>query len=130
MSDVIIVRPAPELRVEFARWGLYYQPGFRTAGSSFEFAVPVAAFNEAPEELLIGSVVDGHPYRSPVEDEADGTPPPSAPAPAPVPGPVFAPLDDAPADDEPEPAPAPKPVPKPAPRGRRRTTRKTTAEES
>lgn len=119
MTDKIIVQPAPELRSEFAKWGLYYQPAFHTV-SPFEFAVPLEAFVDCPEVLLIGSTVDGHLYRSPVEDEENGTPPPAAPEPEPEP--VFAPLDDAPADDE--------PAPKPAPRGRRRTTRKTEAEES
>lgn len=104
MTDIIIVEPALELRAEFARWGLYYQPAFRTV-SPFEFAVPTDAFTDAPEELLIGATVDGHPYRSPVEDAALGVAPPGT-----WPGPEavqeFAPLEDAPADDEPAPAPA------------------------
>ena len=109
MTDMIIVQPALELRVEFARWGLYYQPAFRTVGS-FAFTVPADAFAEAPEELLIGAIVDGERYRSPMEDERNGTPPPAAPEPEPVvpggswPGPEavadWAPLEDAPAADE------------------------------
>lgn len=106
MTDVIIVEPAPELRAEFARWGLYYQPAFRTV-SPFEFEVPAAAFTDCPEELLIGSIVDGHRYRSPIEDDRNGTPPPGAPEPELVPGSwpgpeeaaEFAPLEDAPADE-------------------------------
>lgn len=130
MTDVITVRPALELRVEFARWGLYYQPRFRTL-SSFEFEVPADAFTECPEELLIGAIVDGHRYRSPIEDERNGTPPPGAPevVPGSWPGPEqvseFAPLEDAPADEEPAEAVAEDiagPA-KPAPR-RRRNTRK------
>ena len=110
-NDMIIVQPAPELRVEFARWGLYYQPAFRTVGS-FAFTVPADAFAEAPEELLIGAIVDGERYRSPMEDERNDTPPPSAPGPELVPGTwpgpesvtEFAPLEDAPADEPDEPA--------------------------
>lgn len=110
MTDVIIVEPAPEMRVEFARWGLYYQPRFRTV-SPFEFAVPADAFADAPEVLLIGAIVDGHRYRSPIEDERNGTPPPGAPEPELVPGSWPGPeqvadwalMEDAPAaDDEPE----------------------------
>lgn len=108
MTNIIIVEPEPEMRVEFARWGLYYQPAFRTV-SPFEFAVPADAFAEAPEELLIGAIVDGHRYRSPIEDERKGTPPPGATEPESVvssgswPGPEavadWAPLEDAPADE-------------------------------
>lgn len=106
MSDMIVVEPAPELRAEFARWGLYYQPAFRTV-SPFEFAVPVDAFTDAPEVLLIGAIVDGHRYRSPIEDERNGTPPPGALEPEVVPGSwpgpegvaEFAPLEDAPVDE-------------------------------
>lgn len=117
VSDLIVVEPAPGLRVEFARWGSDFQPGFRTC-SHAEFEVPASLLSEVPEELLIGALVDGHRYRSPVEDEANGTPPPGVPVPGSVfvqeaglvpgswPGPeevpVFAPLEDAPAD-EPEP---------------------------
>lgn len=109
MTDVIVVEPAPELRAEFARWGLYYQPAFRTV-SPFEFAVPADAFAEAPEVLLVGATVDGHRYRSPIEDERNGTPPPAEPelVPGSWPGPEqvseFAPLEDAPADEPAEPA--------------------------
>lgn len=142
MTDVIIVQPAAELRVEFARWGLYYQPAFRTV-STFEFAVPADAFTEAPEELLVGSIVDGHPYRPiPVEEREQATREAVPGAPLPelpesVYGPDSAPVDppeavDAPAaageqtgDAEPAPdAEAPASPPKPAPRGRRRSTRK------
>lgn len=111
MSDAIVVEPAPGLRVEFARWGSDFQPGFRTCSHS-EFEVPADVFVLAPEELLIGAVVDGHRYRSPLEDERDGTPPPGVPEPesvfVPEPEPVvpdsgpvaeWTPLEDAPADD-------------------------------
>lgn len=77
MTDTIIVKPAPELRAEFARWGLMYQPHFRTVSPN-EFAVPAAAFTEAPEELLDGAVVDGHPYQAiPVGERDAGQPAPT-----------------------------------------------------
>ncbi|MCX4539001.1 hypothetical protein [Streptomyces sp. NBC_01669] len=42
------------------------------------FAVPAALFPEAPEGILIGSLVDGHRYVSPEEDAAQGRPEPGA----------------------------------------------------
>lgn len=66
---MIKVQPARELRVDFARWAVAQSPKVRTC-STMDFAVPPALFTHMPEELLTGSVVDGHPYRSPVEDEA------------------------------------------------------------
>ncbi|MER6557892.1 hypothetical protein ABT300_09015 [Streptomyces sp. NPDC001027] len=65
---MIRVQPAPEVRVAFARWAVAQRPKVRTYSTN-EFAVPPALFTWAPEELLIGSVVDGHRYRSPLEDE-------------------------------------------------------------
>jgi hypothetical protein len=98
-NETIIVEPALELRAEFARWGLYYQPAFRTV-SPHEFEVPAGAFTEAPEELLIGAIVDGHPYRSPVEDELLGVAPPGT-----WPGPEQV-QEYTPAEPASEPAPA------------------------
>ncbi|MFJ4702816.1 hypothetical protein ACIP5N_32150 [Streptomyces sp. NPDC088768] len=63
---MLIVRPAPELRRDFARWAVAQRPKVRTA-SPTSFAVPTALFTEAPEEILIGSFVDGHRYVSPDE---------------------------------------------------------------
>ncbi|MGA5202799.1 hypothetical protein [Streptomyces variegatus] len=111
MSDEIEVQPAPSRRVAFARWGVAQTPKIRTVGVG-TFAVPAAAFVDAPEEILIGALVDGHRYVSPTEDEETGTPPPGAEllgvateegfaaAGGDDSGPDFAPLDDAPADDE------------------------------
>ncbi|MGW8703436.1 hypothetical protein ACWGOK_42135, partial [Streptomyces eurythermus] len=81
------------------------------------FAVDARLFVEAPEEILIGSLVDGHPYVSPDEDQDqdDGEGP--VPAGAEVLGvateagftaaagegasaPGFAPLEDVLADEE------------------------------
>ncbi|MFF6801133.1 hypothetical protein [Streptomyces sp. NPDC012616] len=66
--NMIKVRPARELRVAFARWAVAQTPKVRTCSTN-EFEVPPRLFTYAPEELLIGSIVDGHRYRSPLEDE-------------------------------------------------------------
>lgn len=111
MSDEIHITPAPEQRVAFARWGVAQTPKARTVGIS-TFAVEPRLFVDAPEEILIGALVDGHRYVSPTEDEANGTPPPGAEllgvateegfaaAGGDGSGPDFAPLDDAPAGDD------------------------------
>jgi hypothetical protein len=89
---MIKVRPAPGIERECALWAIAY--GVRLVSHS-EFGVPDALYTDMPEELLIGSVVDGHPYRSPLEEEqqtaapledegAPGEPLPQVPAPAPV----------------------------------------------
>ncbi|WP_406322851.1 hypothetical protein [Streptomyces sp. NBC_00519] len=65
---MIKVQPARELRVAFARWAVAQSPKVRTC-STMEFTVPPALFTHMPEELLVGSIVDGHPYRSPLDDE-------------------------------------------------------------
>ncbi|KPI33271.1 hypothetical protein OV450_1359 [Actinobacteria bacterium OV450] len=66
---VIRVKPTPEKRRAFAEWATQQRPKVRTL-SSTSFAVPPAAFQDIPEELLIGSMVDGHRYVSPDEDAA------------------------------------------------------------
>ncbi|WP_233646814.1 hypothetical protein [Streptomyces sp. BSE6.1] len=71
MTDIIRVQPARDRLRDFARWATGFPCKLRTAGLH-TFAVPPAAFTEAPEELLIGALVDGHRYRSPAEDEAKG----------------------------------------------------------
>ncbi|NGO66801.1 C2H2-type zinc finger protein [Streptomyces boncukensis] len=68
MSDLIRVEPARERRVEFAAWAVAQDPKIRTV-AAHAFAVPAALFTEAPEELLIGALVDGRPYVSPDADE-------------------------------------------------------------
>jgi hypothetical protein len=109
--DEIHIEPTPEQRVAFARWGVRQTPKVRTVGVS-TFAVPARLFVQAPEEILIGALVDGHRYVSPEEDATNGTPPPGAEllgvateegfaaAGGDGSGPDFAPLDDAPSGDE------------------------------
>ncbi|KUN32541.1 hypothetical protein AQJ11_03165 [Streptomyces corchorusii] len=66
---MITVEPARAMRVEFAKWAVRQTPKVRTCSPS-AFAVPPGLFTHMPEALLIGSTVDGHPYRSPEEDAA------------------------------------------------------------
>lgn len=72
MSDFIHVQPTRECRVAFARWAVAQNPKVRTV-SPHTFAVAPHLFTEAPEDILIGSLVDGHRYISPDET---GTPDP------------------------------------------------------
>ncbi|WP_327421743.1 hypothetical protein OG763_14470 [Streptomyces sp. NBC_01230] len=74
MSDVIRIQPTAEQRQAFARWAVAQKPKVRTVGTNV-FAVPAALFVEAPESVLVGSLVDGTRYVSPDEDAATaGTP--------------------------------------------------------
>ncbi|MGW1989583.1 C2H2-type zinc finger protein [Embleya sp. NPDC001921] len=75
--NMIRVRPQPLNRIAFAQWAVVQVPKVRTV-TPYEFAVPAEQFAAMPEALLIGSTVDGHPYVSPQEDAATGTPPPGA----------------------------------------------------
>ncbi|MCY0957736.1 C2H2-type zinc finger protein [Streptomyces sp. H27-H5] len=59
--NLVYVQPAPALRQAFARWGVAQDPKVRTSGAQ-EFAVAAALFTHVPEELLLGSTVDGHEY--------------------------------------------------------------------
>lgn len=77
MSEMIEVQPAPVVLRDFARWATAQTPKVRTV-SPHAFAVPDDLFVQAPEELLIGALVDGRRYRSPDEDAMVGTPPPGA----------------------------------------------------
>lgn len=77
MSDFIHVQPTRERRVAFARWAVAQTPKVRTV-SPHTFAVPPHLFTEAPEDILIGALVDEHRYISPTEtcsadDPDDGT---------------------------------------------------------
>lgn len=78
MSHMINVQPAPGLLRQFAQWAVEQHPKIRTSGPA-EFAVPADLFAVAPEEVLIGALVDGHRYVSPDEDAAEGRPAPGAP---------------------------------------------------
>lgn len=127
MSRKIRVQPAARRRREFAVWATAQTPKIYTVSPN-TFAVPPELFATAPEEILIGSLVDGHRYVSPQEEDQEqqdveesgpwtppvlpevegipGEPLPELPAEAYgpdavlLPPPDFAPLDDAPADDE------------------------------
>jgi hypothetical protein len=97
LLTTIKVRPAPQRRTAFARWATAQTPQVATCSHS-EFAVPPDLFTHMPEELLIGSLVDGHRYVSPVEDaggELLGVAAPEAFSGAGA-GLDFAPLEDAP----------------------------------
>lgn len=101
MSEMIRVEPAHEHRQCFARWAVAQEPKIRTADHN-AFAVPADLFTQAPEEILIGALVDGHRYVSPDEVTViDGVSlnGPHAQAAAREQSPDFAPLEDAPADD-------------------------------
>lgn len=125
--NVITVRPERSRLVAFARWATAQTPKIGTVGLG-EFGVPADLFVQAPEEILVGALVDGHRYVSPEEDAANGVPEPGdhqdevgqellgvatpealTPAAAAVAGddsdpsdqgPDFTPLEDAPSDEE------------------------------
>lgn len=75
MTQMIQIRPTLLLRRAFAEWAVGQRPKIRTV-STFEFAVPAGLFVDVPESVLIGALVDGHRYVSPVEDAALGRPEP------------------------------------------------------
>ncbi|MFM9590715.1 hypothetical protein ACKI16_29435 [Streptomyces scabiei] len=118
----IRVQPAAARRKAFAVWATAQTPKVKTVAPN-TFSVPASLFVDAPEEILIGSLIDGQRFVSPAEDAATGTPPPGAPVlpereavpgeplpelpesaygpdAVPLPPPDFAPLDDAPTGDE------------------------------
>lgn len=70
MLLTIRVKPAAGLRVAFAKWAIAQTPKVDKC-SHVEFCVPPHLFTHMPEELLIGSLVDGHPYVSPDDHPAD-----------------------------------------------------------
>jgi hypothetical protein len=80
MNEKIRVQPAPARRQEFAQWAVAQAPKIRTCSGS-EFAVPAGLFADAPEQLLIGALVDGHRYVPVIPDVEPEPPhpPPSAP---------------------------------------------------
>ncbi|WP_371095055.1 hypothetical protein [Streptomyces sanglieri] len=75
MNQLIRIHPTADLRVKFARWAVAQRPKVDTVGIH-EFGVPPELFAGMPENILIGSTVDGHRYVSPEEDAAQGRPGP------------------------------------------------------
>lgn len=63
---MINVQPADHLRRAFARWAVAQTPRVETSGADTS-AVPEELFKLIPEELLVGSRVDGTLYRHVVE---------------------------------------------------------------
>jgi hypothetical protein len=64
----VTVTPAMPLRVPFAQHVVSADPYTRTVGLN-EFAVRTDVFTHMPEELLVGSTIDGTPYRAVVDEE-------------------------------------------------------------
>jgi hypothetical protein len=79
--NMITVRPERSRLVAFARWATAQTPKIATVGLG-EFGVPARLFVLAPEEVLVGALVDGHRYVSPSEDAANGLPEPGHQEPA------------------------------------------------
>ncbi|MEU0947646.1 hypothetical protein ABZ379_33840 [Streptomyces canus] len=73
--NMITVKPGRSRLVAFARWATAQTPKVGTVGLG-EFGVPPDQFVDAPEEILVGAIVDGHRYVSPTEDAANGLPEP------------------------------------------------------
>jgi hypothetical protein len=73
--NMITVKPERSRLVAFARWATAQTPKVGTVGLG-EFGVPAEQFVQAPEEILVGAIVDGHRYVSPSEDAANGLPEP------------------------------------------------------
>lgn len=77
MRDMIRVEPRSSSRLAFARWAVAQIPKVRTV-SPQAFSVPPDLFVTAPENILIGALIDGHRYVSPEEDRAAGRERPTA----------------------------------------------------
>ncbi|WP_228980132.1 hypothetical protein [Streptomyces sp. DH12] len=75
MTDMIRVEPSQGRRQPFAQWAVSQNPKVDTVGPN-AFAVPASLFADAPEDILIGALVDGHRYVSPDEDAVLGRPAP------------------------------------------------------
>lgn len=75
MTDMIRIEPRPEKRRAFAQWAVAQNPKVRTCSPTV-FEVPPPLFVQAPEEILIGALVDGQRYVSPDEDAELGRPAP------------------------------------------------------
>ncbi|MFF4900437.1 hypothetical protein [Streptomyces sp. NPDC001068] len=75
MRDHIRIKPDRSRLREFAQWATAQTPKIGTIGLA-EFGVPADQFVQAPEEVLVGALVDGHRYVSPAEDADNGLPEP------------------------------------------------------
>ncbi|MTE20284.1 hypothetical protein F0L17_14435 [Streptomyces sp. TRM43335] len=102
MLNIIRIEPAPARRRAFAAWAVAQEPKVRTC-SATEFAVPADLYASMPEDILIGSTVDGHRYVSP-ELDAPFTEPALEPAREPAPAPVSDDDSSIPDDTSTEPA--------------------------
>jgi hypothetical protein len=67
MIDALNVKPAQPVRRDFALWSLSQKPGGLAMSDHETWWVPVDLFTRMPEELLIGSYINGSPYRHVVE---------------------------------------------------------------
>lgn len=71
MTQFISVQPAPGQGPALAGWLINHNPYIRT-DSANSFAVPPELFTLIPEELLTGSIVDGHAYITPEPETVSG----------------------------------------------------------
>jgi hypothetical protein len=62
MSYSVLIEPADDRRVEFARWCLAQEPRIETASASGS-ELDSELFKQVPEHLLVGAYVDGRLYR-------------------------------------------------------------------
>lgn len=99
MTVLIRVQPTRARLIDFARWAVAQTPKVRTVSTN-TFAVPQHLFTDMPEPLLIGSIVDGHHYVSPDEDEQPASSEAIGPDSTPLGPQDFAPLEDAPTEDD------------------------------
>ncbi|CAM5301816.1 hypothetical protein AB0F92_22740 [Kitasatospora aureofaciens] len=103
---MIRVQPAAARIRAFAQWAIAQDPKVRTV-STHEFAVPAERFAEAPEDILLGALVEGQPYVPAAGGQGaadapagDGAPPAASPA-----GTQPDPADEAPEEPASDPAP-------------------------
>lgn len=66
MTETVEIQPATAQRRAFAQWARSQNPRIETASATTS-RVPVALFTSIPEEILVGSKIDGTPYRSVIE---------------------------------------------------------------
>lgn len=73
MTETVEIQPATAQRRAFAQWARSQNPRIETASATTS-RVPVALFTSIPEEILVGSKIDGTPYRSVIEGLAPDGP--------------------------------------------------------